>query len=386
MTTLSVRRLSTLNSRRRAMTLIEIMSSILVLSIGLVGVLAAIPFGGFRMAQMNEADNSSLVGRDAVRMMKINGWANPNNWYIRNRTNNSVYDSNPKSILASGGELTGLNLTYPFFVDPLGNSSYTPVFYSSANPDFFYTSVAPVIGSGNLVNDLAGGLVERYERAFYLPDDVMAGYDSSEDETEYRPRIEMEDDLVLGNGSIPAFTGRYSWMATVYPNPGASAFYDCSLGDSDDNGDIVGADYDVVVMRDRRPGDERAFSVTIDGSGKMGGTVTIDLSSMFNIQNGEKADDPFARRRVEEQLESTRYLMLMGKEDFPLDARTRYFARWYRIANYSVVSKDNDGSPLTIRASLIGPDTPFYWSNLTVSGLFFPGVVGVYSGSTNFSD
>ncbi|MGN1063923.1 MAG: prepilin-type N-terminal cleavage/methylation domain-containing protein, partial [Thermoguttaceae bacterium] len=134
MTTLSVRRLSTLNSRRRAMTLIEIMSSILVLSIGLVGVLAAIPFGGFRMAQMNEADNSSLVGRDAVRMMKINGWANPNNWYIVNRTNNSVYDSNPKSILASGGELTGLNLTYPFFVDPLGNSSYTPVFYSSANP------------------------------------------------------------------------------------------------------------------------------------------------------------------------------------------------------------------------------------------------------------
>ncbi|MBR6387692.1 MAG: hypothetical protein IKS14_05495, partial [Thermoguttaceae bacterium] len=64
------------------MTLIEIMSSILVLSIGLVGVLAAIPFGGFRMAQMSEADNSSLVGRDAVRMMKINGWANPTNWYL----------------------------------------------------------------------------------------------------------------------------------------------------------------------------------------------------------------------------------------------------------------------------------------------------------------
>lgn len=377
MTTLSVRRLSTLNSRRRAMTLIEIMSSILVLSIGLVGVLAAIPFGGFRMAQMSEADNSSLVGRDAVRMMKINGWANPDNWYIVNKTNNSVYASNAQSILANGSVLTGFNLTYPFFVDPLGNSSYTPVFYSSANPGFFFTSVAPVIGSGNLMNDSINGLVERYERAFYLPDDVMAGYDATEDETEYRPRMETEDDLVLGNGSIPAFTGRYSWMATVYPNPGTSAFYDCPLPE------IHAADYDVVVMKDRIPGDEKGFKVTVDGSGKMGGTVTIDLSSMVDNQGGN-ASDSLDRARLLEQLDTTRYLMLMGNDDIPVDGNLRVFARWYKIANYSVVAKDDAGDPLTIRASLIGPDTPNRWSGSTVSGLFFPGVVGVYSGAATF--
>ena len=377
MTTLSVRRLSTLNSRRRAMTLIEIMSSILVLSIGLVGVLAAIPFGGFRMAQMSEADNSSLVGRDAVRMMKINGWANPDNWYIVNKTNNSVYASNAQSILANGSVLTGFNLTYPFFVDPLGNSSYTPAFYSSANPGFFFTSVAPVIGSGNLMNDTINGLVERYERAFYLPDDVMAGYDATEDETEYRPRMETEDDLVLGNGSIPAFTGRYSWMATVYPNPGTSAFYNCSPSD------IHAADYDVVVMKDRILGDEKGFEVTVDGSGKMGGTVTIDLSSMVDNLGGN-ASDSLDRARLLEQLDTTRYLMLMGNDDIPVDGNLRVFARWYKIANYSVVAKDDAGDPLTIRASLIGPDTPNRWSGSTVSGLFFPGVVGVYSGSATF--
>ena len=63
--------------RRRGETLIEIMASIMVLCIGLVGVLAAIPFGGFRMSQMSEADNSAAVGRNAVRMMKVNGWGNP---------------------------------------------------------------------------------------------------------------------------------------------------------------------------------------------------------------------------------------------------------------------------------------------------------------------
>ncbi|MBQ1338619.1 MAG: hypothetical protein IIY32_09915 [Thermoguttaceae bacterium] len=359
------------------MTLIEIMSSILVLSIGLVGVLAAIPFGGFRMAQMSEADNSSLVGRDAVRMMKINNWANPQNWYLKENNPPHVFASDPRSILVNGSTLTGLNLTYPFFVDPLGNNSYTPAFFASADPGFFYTAVAPAIGTGNLSIDRVNGLVERYERAFYLPDDVMAGYDATEDETEYRPRMETEDDLVLGNGSIPAFTGRYSWMATVYPNPGTSAFYDCPLPE------IHAADYDVVVMKDRILGDEKGFKVTVDGSGKMGGTVTIDLSSMVDNLGGN-ASDSLDRARLLEQLDTTRYLMLMGNDDIPVDGNLRVFARWYKIANYSVVAKDDAGDPLTIRASLIGPDTPNRWSGSTVSGLFFPGVVGVYSGAATF--
>lgn len=385
MTTLSVRRLSTLNSRRRAMTLIEIMSSILVLSIGLVGVLAAIPFGGFRMAQMSEADNSSLVGRDAVRMMKINGWANPTNWYLNDNSPPHVFSSDPRSILVNGSMLTGLNLTYPFFVDPLGNDGYTPLFYESADPGFFYTSVAPVLGTGWLSLDSGPRLVDRYERMFYLPDDVMAGYDSSEDETEYRPRMETEDDLVLGNGSVPAFTGRYSWMATVYPNPGTAPFYNCTRDD------IHAADYDVVVVKDRIPGDEKGFKVTVDGSGKMGGTVTIDLSSMVTMEkkssvlySATSASSPLDRARVLEQLDTTRYLMLMGNDDIPVDGNLRVFARWYKIANYSVVAKDDAGDPLTIRASLIGPDTPNRWSGSTVSGLFFPGVVGVYSGAATF--
>ena len=372
MTTLSVRRLSTLNSRRRAMTLIEIMSSILVLSIGLVGVLAAIPFGGFRMAQMSEADNSSLVGRDAVRMMKINGWANPQNWYYNNQQTGAVV-FHPNSFLVDGsGAFAGVNLTYPFFVDPLGNGSYVPVFHGLHDYDYFYTSVSPKIETVNIY-----GLTERYERAFYLPDDIMTGYDSSEDETEYRPRLETEEDIVLGNGSIPAFTGRYSWMATVYPNSGTAPFYNCQLGD------IVAADYDVVVMKDRIPGDEKGVKVTVDGSGKMGGTVTIDLSSMVN-NLGENASDSLDRARFLEQLDTTRYLMLMENDDIPVDGKYRKFARWYKIANYSVVAKDDAGDPLTIRASLIGPDTPNRWSGSTVSGLFFPGVVGVYSGAATF--
>ena len=44
---------------RRGETLIEIMASIMVLSIGLVGVLAAIPFGGFRRRRTQRRENDS---------------------------------------------------------------------------------------------------------------------------------------------------------------------------------------------------------------------------------------------------------------------------------------------------------------------------------------
>ncbi len=385
MAVMSVRRYAT-RSCRNAMTLIEIMSSILVLSIGLVGVLAAIPFGGFRLAQMNEADYSSSVGRVGVRLMKTNDWANPNNWYLKNNTTGAVFSSNLNSILVDGSnELTGLNLTYPFLIDPLANTAYSPVFYpnwtSSNVPPFFFTSVAPIIGTDNLVNALSMGLIDRYERAFYLPDDVASGYDLNEDDMEFRPRMEMEDDNVVGNGEIPAFTGRYSWMATVYPHSNTEPFYNCSLSD------INSADFDVVVFKDRIIKDERVVSATIDGSGYQGGTVTLDLSTMKTSELQDCDGTDYVR--MLEQLENTKFLALMGMDDVPVDGNYPYFCHWYRIANYSVVDENSNGDPLKIRVSLIGPNTPSSWTlgggnANTVRALFFPGVVGVYSGSTTF--
>lgn len=384
MAIISVRRMTALRVRRNAMTLIEIMSSVLVLSIGLVGVLAAIPFGGLRLAQMNEADYSSGVGREAVRMMKFNGWANPANWDHINVNNGYFRETSQYSFFHDVNNNKCYNLTYPFLVDPISNLGSRLVgFYSGSivhKPDdksflsFFYTSVIPIINSTD------GNYTGRIDQYFHLPDDLTSGYDINEDETEFRPCLETEFNAI--GETVPAFTGRYSWMASVYLKSSTQPFHRCSLSD------ITSADYDVVVFKDRAVGDEKIMVATVNGSGYQGGSVTLDLTTLVDKEN-VSATDNISRSRLLEQFETTKYLMLMGMDDIPVDGKYPYFCRWYRIANYSVVEVDENNCPTKVRVSLIGPNTPALWvynqeHEDTVRALFFPGAIGVYSGTDTF--
>jgi len=366
---------------RRGLTLIEIMASILVLSVGLVGVLAAIPFGGMRLAQMNEADNSAGLGRNAVRLMKTNGWVDPENWCLKNQQNGS-YPSVHNLALYDNGNL---NLTYPFLIDPLGKTTgeYFPEYYDytpSNGFEVFFTRVAPIYDKSysSLQQDA------RYERDFYLQE-VFSGYAESEDDSQSRPRIEMENDMVLDTGEVPSFSGRHSWLATVTPKSGSEPFYNCSRSS------VGAADYTVAVFQNRIPDDEKVFAATLEGSGYQGGLVAFDLttgrtssSNRTYLKTSENANDEITRNRVVEQLESTRYIMLFGEDDIPEDGNYRAVAKWYQIANYTVVEKDANGVPTTVRLNVVGDNTPKDWANggKKISVLFFPGVVGVYSGTT----
>lgn len=369
-------------STRRGMTLVEIMAAILVLSIGLVGVLSAIPFGGLRMAQMQEADNSSALGRNAVRVMKSNGWANPANWWFENGF------ENPNSVLPNGN----LNLTFPFFVDPISKSVSPPEFFATTPNggfDSFFTRVAPTV-SHPTFNRMA--IQPRHiERAFYLQDDIIYGYASDEDETFYRPRVETTDGLLGDVGDPNAtqpFSGRYTWLATVSPKNASGDFYDCPKDA------LAAADYDVVVFENRVPGDEKAFAARLEGSGYQGGAVTLDLTGGVDATNG--ALDALDVERLIEQLETTRYILLTGREDIPTNGNFRAFARWYKIANYGVVDTDASGFPTELRLTLVGPNAPKCWTptfdaagnkvadGLPVTATIFPGAIGVYSGTANF--
>lgn len=369
-------------STRFGMTLVEIMAAILVLSIGLVGVISAIPFGGLRLSQMQEADNSSALGRNAARTMKANGWANPANWWFENGF------ENPNSVLPNGN----LNLTFPFFVDPISKSVSPPEFFATTPNggfDSFFTRVAPTV-SHPTFNRMA--IQPRHiERAFYLQDDIIYGYASDEDETFYRPRVETTDGLLGDVGDPNAtqpFSGRYTWLATVSPKNASGDFYDCPKDA------LAAADYDVVVFENRVPGDEKAFAARLEGSGYQGGAVTLDLTGGVDATNG--ALDALDVERLIEQLETTRYILLTGREDIPTNGNFRAFARWYKIANYGVVDTDASGFPTELRLTLVGPNTPKCWTptfdaagnkvadGLPVTATIFPGAIGVYSGTANF--
>lgn len=423
-------------SPRRAMTLIEIMSAILVLAIGLVGVLAAIPFGGMRMEQMQEADSAAAVGRNAIRLIKANDMANPSGWNWANRGANAYFsNTGGANALTAGGigwnvtsvlETGNFDFTAPYFIDPLGkmainDAQYQPEFVNLTPTDGFPTTITRVyprlVPYQNILNVgsfqpgfnwqfaseamrdvLRTNSARLRERYFYLQDDVFYGYYNGEDETEFRPGLETEADNITG-GVVPAFSGRYSWMATVSPRPNTAPFYNCP------EGDVATADFDVVVFKNRILGGEVALPAFVEGSGYQGGSVTLDLTKGFltddaNVRNSiNNYDYNFDAERVLEQLETTRYIMLIGYDDFPEDGSRRAFAKWYRIANYAVVDTNDgtaNGVPAKLRLSLIGANAPRVWtagnnitadgSALPVTALFFPGVVGVYSSSTTFTE
>ncbi len=98
-------------------------------------------------------------------------------------------------------------------------------------------------------------------------------------------------------------------------------------------------------------------------------------------------------QRVREQMAQTRYIMLAGPDDYKKPSGRGQLvwefptkARWYRIANYANVDDKH------VRLTLIGPDTPVCWTSAkeegivrqNVTAIFYPGAIGVYSGSTIF--
>ncbi len=71
--------------------------------------------------------------------------------------------------------------------------------------------------------------------------------------------------------------------------------------------------------------------------------------------------------------------MIAGNDDYR-DSGTYVFARWYKIANWANIDVK------TIRLDLIGPNMPENWQGMEygLTALFYPGVIGVYSGSVAF--
>jgi prepilin-type N-terminal cleavage/methylation domain-containing protein len=74
---------------RRGVSLLEVLISIFVLSIGLLSLsIALIPCGRFAVVEAAKADRSGACGRAAMREVKIRRMLNPNSWSDVGRVNN----------------------------------------------------------------------------------------------------------------------------------------------------------------------------------------------------------------------------------------------------------------------------------------------------------
>ena len=236
--------LSTLDSplsplpSRSGVSLMEVLISIFILSIGLLGVASLIPIGKIALVETNKSDYTGACGRAGLRDVKIRKMLDYNNW--------SPAPATP--------DVAGSAQIGSFAIDPLGDD-----------------------GSGNL-----GGtdgiprcslVFSGAKDLFWWRDDLVFKY--PKDKT-LRPQLV----------SAGAFEGNYSWFVTVTP---ASSEFDIPLSRK------RLFNVSVVVCYKRVPGTngEDSSGVTFTGiTGNppiayTGGSVTLAKALKFNVKEND---------------------------------------------------------------------------------------------------
>ncbi len=205
---------------RRAVSLLEVLISIFCLSIGMMGVAALLPAGGFNIAEANKADRSAACGRASIRDIQIRGMLNRTATAVDDPTatvNLWLQDGNP----AFDPATIAPDDVPAAMIDPLVADS----------PQFPYCDYAR-FQDGSTVRQMprltlrsqprtdsdltAAGLPVVMSRAvadriFTWRDDLVFTRPENDDE---RPTM-----LADGTGVRP-IKGDYSWMVMVTPSPG----------------------------------------------------------------------------------------------------------------------------------------------------------------------
>ncbi len=189
-----------MNAQTRGVSLLEVLISIFVLSIGLMGVAALLPVGGFNIAEANKADGSASCGRAALHHVKISR--------MLERTRRDEDD--PSQLVNMW--MDSWDDDKPTMIDPLGFSSgafpYCHVyvqFASGVSPAFIprvTLRVAPRSSSLAISQAVADRIFTwEDDKVFVIPEDADRRPAALDDNTHVHP-----------------FAGNYSWMAMVTPS------------------------------------------------------------------------------------------------------------------------------------------------------------------------
>lgn len=322
--------------RRRGVSLLEVLISIFVLSIGLLGVVAMIPVGGAEINKANQADRAAVVGRYALREVKVRRMLEPF------QLNPNVSSAPPVMMWQWPSSWpTDVNTPQYVMIDPL---------YAATNGDYRFPSIASgsavamprvnlrtyPVNSHPFLNALGA------REIFVCHDDL--NYEMPSDKTS-RP-------LPVPSGLRTQFVGDYSWAAMVAP-----AENEAAAGLDARHRSRVTVSIIVFHKRNLLPADaEHVASATFTGGGDVRLTVT-------NV-------DDFKR------VKRHHWILLYGPTGNTVLPITY---RWYRVV---AVGEDN-ANALTRDVSLAGPD--WNGSTTTVQAVLIEGVVGVYTETVELS-
>ena len=165
---------------RRGVSLLEVLFSMGVLMIGLLGVATLIPVGRFAVVEAGKADRSGACGHAAMREIKIRRMLDPSLWS----------DSKGKQVTPAGS----------FAIDPMGVAKER----SDKLGPIDRITLQGLAGNLALAESI---FTWRDELKFVFPEDWEPPPEDDSD----RPRAK------LATSGSPDFEGNYSWLVTVTP-------------------------------------------------------------------------------------------------------------------------------------------------------------------------
>ncbi|MBN2476937.1 MAG: prepilin-type N-terminal cleavage/methylation domain-containing protein [Pirellulales bacterium] len=193
---------------RRGISLLEVLISVFVLSVGLLGLAALIPVGRFAIVETGKADRGGACGRAGLRELKIRGMLDPQNWRQYADPDNGDYS------LASVVNNPTVARGESFAIDPLSFGRLLPG--DAAIHRFPYAPLAAQPASQLRGTNMqrvtlagVGASLPLADRIFTWQDDLLFARPEDRD---LRPRAQLG--TTTGRQEIE---GDYSWLVTVTP-------------------------------------------------------------------------------------------------------------------------------------------------------------------------
>jgi hypothetical protein len=357
-------------------SLLEVLISVFILSVGLLGVAAIIPAGRLEMADAGKADRSSACAQAILHDVRIRGFLDPRGW--RDQGGNPIVKD------TSGGAVTAINLNTSYLlqcrtyaIDPtfiayansqgITNAERFP--YGTAATDMARVTLARALTSNTTLSSAeAERLCTWNDNLFFL----------IPDEPEDRPRASVLADVGSGAtdriqwpvrstdgvaGSPQALRdeneGGFTWMLTVTP-----------LGQTTT---IAGVDY---VSLDESPTYQvsvvvffRRNMASISAASEQGERTigTVDFGGV-GIGGGD-VDLTTSLATDDLDLQQHNWTMVLYA---PSGARSKPY-EWYRV----VATDEQEAGATTRNVTLQGRDWLF--GSYNPNAVWFPEVITVFT-------
>ena len=338
---------------RRGITLLEVMFSMGVIAIGLLGVIAILPLALHQVGRGRVLDNATRVGQNAATEFRVRYMGAPTNWRVAR-----TVAASRRSVAVS----LDLRINQGYCIDPLFVSTQFDTNGATFDARLFpyftrpaANSNAPRMNRISLAASSVTGMMQwaGAERVFVLQDELVFDIPEEKD----APPIQNFGK----SGANRMYNGSTSWLATLSPNLDVTnQIHDAYVlsivvFDNRDMTMPMDADTERLISVDWLTSTPQPFS------GLGGGDLILDSASLDDLIG----------------IQSGKWIMLMGNT--PTNVKPMPQFRWYRVvATDSEPVANATATRFRLNATVQGPD----WdTRMATEAVFMPGVVAVYDRS-----